>query len=144
MKLPYDIIPRSKWVVVTQEIHETAIYQGIRQAFLDACRKPGWNPKTVNMGGRMLAFDYCAHASRKKYDERGMKIDHSHPHSFRVAVIDDHPVLKQLPANAPRSVKHIYRAPVRLRFLLARDGWDYIESVNRAQADWASYQAALK
>ena len=138
--LPGDIALKTEWVLVTPELMETrAYYPAIRQAFLDACRRPGWNPKTVQMGGFMRAIDYCAHAHFKVCDEFGMKVDHSHPHSFKVCVAVDHPVLRFLPRNCPRSVRHLYRADNRLRWTIADDAQDLFQSIIRAENDWGKY-----
>ena len=138
-QLPSDIIPESRWEIVTPELKRTKMYEGIRSAWLDAVLKPGWNPRTVQLGGFLRAIDYAGHDHWRRNDDFGDVIDHTHPHSYKVAIISDHPLLAKLPKNAPRSVRHMLRADNRLRWLRAKDVSDFLQCHHRATADWQIY-----
>ncbi len=141
--LPSDMIPKTRWYLVTPEIKRTEIYAAIRAAYLSAVRGPGWNPPTVQLGGFLRAIDYCGHPSHHVYDENGDEIDHSHPHSYKVALVMDHPFLATLPTNAPRSVRHMLRAETRMRWLRMTDVFGFLEDSNRAKTEWQTYRAAV-
>lgn len=59
--------------------------------------------------------------------------------AYATALIQDHPILEILPNNAPRAVKHIYRASVRLKYLRAEEGWDLLKDWNAANTAWEKY-----
>lgn len=50
----------------------------------------------------------------------------------------DHPNMKALPVNAPRTVKQLYRREFQLRLLRAV-GTAAQRDINRAETDWKSY-----
>ncbi len=83
------------------------------------------------MGGGLWAIDYCA-----------SHLDGSF-HSYATAVIEDHPFLQGLPKNAPRAVRHPYRAGVRLKYLFATEGWDLMQDMNRAEEARSQYNSAV-
>lgn len=139
MLLPQDFIPDSEWITVTPEVRRSYFYPKIIKAFSATVAGPAWRPKTVQLGGKLLAIDYCRHPVGKKYDANGNAVDHSHPHSYRVAVVDDHPFLRKLPKNAPRSVKTMFTAETRMRWLRVWDGWQFYEASTRANEDWADF-----
>jgi len=125
--LPWPI-PASKWNEVTPEFERTTTYwPAIYEAAMDAARKPGWNPKTVQMAGHMLAIDYSFYPGTDIVS------------AYKTAVIQDHPFLKTLPSNAPRAVRHIYRKDVRLKYLRADEGWDFFRDMARAEEAWAKF-----
>lgn len=128
--LPSPLI-KTEWVMVTDEFRKTKTYwPEIERAALDAARKPGWNPKTVQMGGHMMALDYCFYYGTKKV------------HSYKVGIVCDHPFLATLPANAPRAVKHIYKKEVRLKYLRAYEDWDFMRDANAADDAAEEYNRA--
>ena len=145
---PHDL--SSHWEPWTDEKEQKAragspMLAEIKQAFLDACRKPGWNPRTVQMGGVRLAVDYCAHSwyadkhlgfYRPGLPRLGPKTGDLH--SYKVVSFQDHPflaVLNQLP-HVPRAVRSLYRKEVRLAHLRADDGFVVIRAVDAAQSAW--------
>lgn len=127
--LPWPI-PKSKWITVTDEFRRTeAYYPALVEELRDTIRRPGWNPKTVQMAGHMVAIDLCVdHTTRDL-------------HSYRVALVMDHPFLSTLPKNAPRAVRHPYYAASRMKYLRMKDGWDFLGDWNRAEEAWAKYRA---
>ena len=130
LPLPHPF-PETAWHLVTPELRETNPYfPKLEQAFLDACRRPGWNPKTVQMDGFMRAIDFCA-----------SPIDGSF-RSYKTCIVADHPFLASLPSNAPRAVRHPYKADVRLRYALASDGWGFSGDMIRAEDAAIAFNAA--
>lgn len=129
--LPHPML-KLTWHIVTPEFRKTkAYYPALEAAFRDACRRPGWNPKTVQMAGFMRAIDYCASALDGSF------------HSYLTAVVVDHPVLATLPPHAPRAVRHPYRADVRLKYAVATEGWDFLGDINRADEAAERFNAAI-
>ncbi len=150
--LPSDYIPHREWVIVTPEIRRSYFYPAIREAFQAAVRGPGWNPKTVQLGGKLLAIDYSGHPKghrfyfddeKPDYDSWGDRIDYTHPASYCVAVVDDHEFLSKLPSNAPRTVKHMFRKDIRMRWLRMTECFDFLEAAKRAEEGWDSYRSNL-
>ena len=135
IKLPLPCpMPKWEWRLVTDELHATqAIYPELKKAFENAVRDPGWSPKTVKMGGHMLALDYCASSAGP-----GLVF-----HSYKTALVMDHPFLKSLPKNAPRAVRHPYYAATRLRYLRMTDAYSYIEDLDRAESSARAYNDRL-
>lgn len=62
---------------------------------------------------------------------------------FKVTKIEDHPFLGDLPANAPRAVKHMYRKEVRVRYLGVFDYADFMLDTNRAEEAREAYNSNL-
>lgn len=141
--LPGDYIPRREWVVVTPEIKRSYFYPEIRKAFQDAVRGSGWHPKTVQLGGKLLAIDYSGHPKGHNYDIWGQKIDYTHPASYCVALVDDYEFLSKLPSNTPRTVKHMFRKDTRMRWLRMTECFDFLGAAKRAEEDWDSYRSNL-
>lgn len=139
MGLPDDFIPATTWQIVTPETRQSHFYPDIRAAYLAAKKGPGWHPKAVQLGGKLKAIDYCGHDCWRRYDDSGDLIDRTHPHSFKVALVDDHPFLDRLPKNAPRSVRHMFTAETRMRWLRMTDTWDYMAAFDLAMKDWAEF-----
>lgn len=134
MLLPWPIEP-TEWRMVTPELRRTksGIFDALEAEFRRCCEKPGWNPGLVAMGGHMVAIDYCA----KRDGEF---------HSYKTARDMDHPFLAKLDAmpHVPRAVKHIYRRGVRLKYLFAKEGWDFQRDWERANEAWEKYTAAIR
>lgn len=124
-----------QWRTVTPELgrKKTGIMADLKREFQRTCDGPGWNPGIVQMGGFMVAVDYCADR-------------HGNFHSYKTTLRMDHPFMRVLDGlgNAPRAVKHIYRADVRLRHLRAKDAWDALTDIIRAETAWAEYLAATE
>ncbi len=121
LPLPSPILTVTWHIVIPEFEKSSSHYQALKSAFLDTCRRPGWNPKTVQMGRVLRAIDYCADHETGAF------------HSFLTALVVDHPFLAALPANAPRAVRHPYKADVRLKYAVAREGWDYLGDMRRAE-----------
>ena len=139
MDLPHDFVPATEWVLVTPEIRRSYFYPEIRAAYLAAVKGPGWNPRTVELGGLVRAINYCGHPRGRRYDARGGRIDRTHPHSFQVAVISDHPFLRKLPKNAPRAVRTMFTAETRMRWLRCTEAFDYLAADGRANDEWRKF-----
>ncbi len=123
----------TSWRDVTSEFRRTkAYYPALLTAFLDACRRPGWNPKTVQMAGFVRAIDFCADSRTGEF------------HSYKVALVVDHPILATLPPNAPRAIRHIYSADIRLKYALAKEGWDFMRDVTRADEAAEEYNDTVR
>jgi hypothetical protein len=131
--LPCDVLT-SEWRECTDEMRQSdPVYPALEAAFMDACAKPGWNPKTVQLGDGLLAVDFCSDSATGRL------------HSYHVAKIEDHPFLATLPSNAPRAVRHPYRAATRLRYLRATDALSFMEDMDRADdAAWVYNEAAMR
>lgn len=130
--LPHPI-PQATWHKVTPEIEVTSAYwPEIKAAALDAARKPGWNPRTVQMGGHMMAIDYSFEYGTHRVS------------AYKTAIIADHPFLATLPSNAPRQIRHMYRKDVRLRYLRAKDAWAFLQDFEQAEAAARQYNAAIR
>jgi hypothetical protein len=84
----------------------------------------------------MLAIDYCARSDAKTPVLR----------SYKVAVVVEHPFLKDLDKipHVPRAVKHIYRRATRLKYLFARDAFDFLSDMHRANDAWGAYLATME
>jgi hypothetical protein len=129
-------IPFTQWLDWTPELERLAIrwpypnemLASIKTAFRQACEKPGWNPETVQIGGFLVAIDYCA-------DARGRL------HSYNVAVIKDHPFLQTLNAipHVPRVVKAPYRREVAMRYLRTKDAFGFLADMRVAQEAWDAF-----
>jgi len=144
----------AEWWPWTDE-HEEAARRGspilaeIKAAFRQACEKPGWNPRTVQMGGNVLAVNFCAHswaADRGGWFAPGKP--RSGPrsgelHSVQSVHYEDHPflaVLNSLP-HVPKAVKHLYRKEVRLAVFRSDEAFPWIEAENAADAAWQKWRA---
>lgn len=86
-------------------------------------------PKAKKFGKYSLVLQKC------------YKRDSDEPHSILVGYIRDHPFLNYLNKlpHAPRAVKAIYRAEVRLKHKMARDGWDIMKDLDLAEGQWERY-----
>lgn len=126
-ELPSPFLPW-KWNDFNADMQNTEAGQRIITAWREACEKPGWNPKTVVIDGALTAVDYSNRAGNGSY-----------PIAYKTTVLLDHPFLKGLPDNAPRTVRHIYRKETRLRYLRQKDVRSYLDDLNRAEADWYAY-----
>ena len=126
LPLPHPV-PATTWRMVTPELRATkTYYPALLKAFEDG------RDKTVQMGGKMMAIDYCASHRDGSF------------HSYKTTIIDDHPFLKTLPPNAPRAVRHPYLAATRMRYLRATDGWGFSGDMGRADAAaWAFNEALI-
>lgn len=98
---------------------------------MDAAQRPGWHPKTVQMGGAMMALGYS-------FDPQSGDVS-----AYKAGLVRDHPFLLTLPSNCPRAVRHPYRREVRLKYLFASSGWDTWRDQNAAEAAAALYNASF-
>lgn len=124
--------PEVTWRLVTPELRATrAYYPELEAAFLEACRKPGWNPRTVQMAGFLRAVDFCASHRDGSF------------HSYATALIADHPYLAELPRHAPRALRHPYLAATRIKYLRSTEGWDHLGDMRRAEEAAMEFNFAL-
>lgn len=124
-------MPETRWIPATNGLLDR--FPALRDAWSDACRKPGWNPRTVKLDHSTMAIDFASDATGS--DKLG---------SVLVAEVEDHPILATLPANAPKVIKHIYRKDVRLRYLRMDDAWSYTRDMTAADEAAKRYNAALR
>jgi hypothetical protein len=128
--LPIPVIP-TKWQPVTPEFRKTKAYwPAIEKAARNAERRPGWNPQTVQLAGFLVALDYS-------FDPVTGEVC-----AYKTGIVIDHPFLFCLPQNTPRAVKHLYRREVRLKYLFAAEGWDFMRDMRAATDAADGYNAA--
>lgn len=165
LRLPNPIL-KGWWVTVTDEMR--GIYQPtdsrytgptpnpgpimnkLFNAFVHACKSPGWNPKTVVMGGNQMAIDYCAEDNPNYIPTKDANGKWSFPpltikdfQSFHVINYDDHPFLSDLPSNAPRTIKHLYRKEIRLRHKRAEDAWGFYSDMAQAEQSLQNFNKPM-
>lgn len=109
----------------------SARYVSDRARFLAKYPSRWFVPKMMRLDDGSSVVDYAG------------KFGSDDLHSFAVAKIEDHPFLDELPSNAPRAVKHMYRKEVRVRYLGVFDYMDWITDVNRAEAARKEYNDNL-
>lgn len=114
---------RTRWVPVSVLGDLAGIAQ---EEAARAAVSPGWNVKVRKLRGDMHLID-VAFAG----DEVGM---------VHVALLRDHPFIRQLPGNAPRATRSVYRKDVRLAHMRATDAMVVIAANNAAHEAWAEYQ----
>ena len=131
--LPWPLAEKVYHLVTPELRRASPHWPKIKAAAIAAWRGPGWNPKTVKLGGAEMAIDYLFAGG-----------DSDEVIEYTTAIVEDHPFLSMLPSNAPRAVKHIYRREVRLKYLFALDGWDYLSDMNRADEAADMYNTALR
>lgn len=109
---------------------------------LDRCtHAPGWNPKLKRLSGDTYMIDVCSFRGPIGHYRKTMI---SLPHSVHVVEYVDHPFLSELPENAPRVVKAIYRKDVRLKHLRATELWPVMRDLEEAERAWRKYLGAAK
>lgn len=132
MPLPDPCI-RTQWHIVTPEFRRTTAYwPHIEAAARETAKRPGWHPKTVQMGGFMVALDYSFQPNSDEVS------------AYKTGLVMDHPFLRALPPNCPRVVRHIYRREVRLKYIFASSAWDLMRDLAAAESAAQDYNAATE
>ena len=111
-------MPKTRWVKFNGD-------QRIKNAANRAAEAAGWNPKIVDLSKRMKAIDYAFRGSE--------------PTHFKVILYKDSKHMRDLPSNAPRAVKAIYRKDVLLAIDRATDYSVVAGMWSTAEDAWKNY-----
>lgn len=121
MRLPFpDLSTQWRWADEYPEAEGK-----IAAAFRAAVERASWIPKVVRLPNDCAAVDMAVHGGRIKVN---------------VAHLVDDPALGELPKNAPRAVKAIYRKENKLKYLRAGDAWVLHFDLKAASEAWERYQ----
>lgn len=124
MKIPHTPL-NTRWVPISvMGVHR----QKVEKEMARCASKAGWNPKVVTLQGKLVALDYC-------FGKAG-------DHKVCVALFQDSPGLDDLPNNAPRAVKFLYRKSVRLAHTRMTDVFPFLEAMNAAERAVERYESA--
>lgn len=130
--LPFPTI-ETRWIRVTPEFRRTKAYWPVIEAAAkETAARPGWNPRTVQIAGFLMAVDYCFAPGSDEVS------------AYKIGLVMDHPFLALLPANCPRAVRHIYRREVRLKYLFAPEGWDLARDLAAAEEAARAFNLATE
>ena len=119
----YYVMPKTRWVKFNGDSR-------IKDRALEAARRPGWNPKILDLSKYMKVIDYCfCHNS----DEVS---------SFKVLLYKDSKHLRDLSEypHLPKTVKKIYTKENLLAYARSKEALPLFQDWDRAQEAWKTYQ----
>ena len=100
---------------------------------LRVSRKPGWHPKTIDLGDNLLLIDLWNAPNERLVI----------PSGITVVKYEDHPFLKELPTNAPRVVRTLYTKETRLAHTRLKDASVQIRAIDLAEEAWKKYMEGV-
>ena len=120
-------IPKTRWVKFNGDTR-------IKDRALEAARKPGWNPKILNLSKYVKVIDYSFYHNSDEV------------HSFKVLLYKDSKHLRDLSeySHLPKVIKKIYTRENLLAYARSKEAWPQFQDWDRAQEVWKTYQQFYK